>query len=386
MGKVHFITPTDLPLDAFTNFGVNHKPNSANPIGYFGTGLKYVVAIVARHGGTVTLTTPKGEYVFYGSDMDFRGKTFTGLRMKRRTGFASKWRYDQMPFTTELGKNWHMWQAFRELLSNTLDENGVVTDNDYFEHGWPTFSRITVECKDFERWTWSNFEAEVYWNRAERGAPDRVCGNLEIWDRPSKYIYYKGIRVFDLPENAPARRTYNFTAGIELSEDRTVRNQYLMQQAIIDAIDEMDPRTVAEILRKDDEQVSYEADVLPLRMVPIDVLQPKRGNIHRGLLLGRSEGLKFGYYSSAALASLERSPEEGSYSCDVQMKVKEWRAALTAINSLNSNEPPNLTEAQQEALVTLYDKIVGDINAYCGEAGIILKGLHDDHPEESDEG
>ena len=48
MATVHFITPTDLPLDAFTTFGVNHKPNTDSPIGYFGTGLKYVVAIVAR--------------------------------------------------------------------------------------------------------------------------------------------------------------------------------------------------------------------------------------------------------------------------------------------------------------------------------------------------
>lgn len=385
MGKVHFITPTDLPLDAFTNFGINHKPNTDSPIGYFGTGLKYVVAIVVRHGGTVTLNTPKGEFVFYGSDLDFRGKTFTGLRMKRRSGFASKWRYEQMPFTTDLGKNWHLWQAFRELLSNTIDENGVVTDNDYFEHGWSTFSRITVDCKDFERWTWSNYEAEVYWNRDERGAPDRVCDGLEIWDRPSKYVYYKGIRVFDLPDTAPARRTYNFTTKIELSEDRTVRNQYVMQQAIIDAIDEMDPRTVAEILRKDDKQTNYEADVLPLRMVPIDVTQPKRGNIQRGLLLGKSQGMSFGYYASAALSSMERAPEDGEYSADIRMKVKEWRAALTAINSLNSTKPPQLTEDQQEALVTMYDKIVGEIHAYCDDAGLILKGLHDDHPEDDDE-
>ena len=35
---------------------------------------------------------------------------------------------EQLPFTTELGKNWEVWQAYRELHSNTLDESGVITD------------------------------------------------------------------------------------------------------------------------------------------------------------------------------------------------------------------------------------------------------------------
>ena len=48
-------TPGLIDLRAFTTFGVNSKPNSKNPIGYFGTGLKYAVAVLARHKCPVTV-------------------------------------------------------------------------------------------------------------------------------------------------------------------------------------------------------------------------------------------------------------------------------------------------------------------------------------------
>lgn len=35
---VVFKTPGHIPLEAFTTFGINSKPNSLNPIGFFGSG------------------------------------------------------------------------------------------------------------------------------------------------------------------------------------------------------------------------------------------------------------------------------------------------------------------------------------------------------------
>ena len=383
MAQVHFITPTDLPLDAFTNFGGNHKPNSANPIGYFGTGLKYVVAIVARHGGTVTLTTPKGAFVFYGSDMDFRGKTFTGLRMKRRTGFASKWRYEQMPFTTELGKNWHLWQAFRELLSNTLDEGGIVTTDDHYEHGWSQFSRITIDCEGFDRWCDPTHSEEVWLDRGLWAEPNKVIGDVEVWDAPAICVYYKGIRVYDFPEGYKSRRTYNFTGGIELSEDRTVRNQWTMQTALINTLDQMDARTVAEVLRYTPGDNGWESAYLPLRLSE-ETTDPSRGNIARGLLVGKSQGYSFGYYATTALKSIETTPMDGEHTVSITLKNGQWRDALNAMATAKAGGEPD--NDQVEAFNALYDALIDDIHGSCDHAGVVLKGLHDDYPEEDYEG
>lgn len=383
MAQVHFITPTDLPLDAFTNFGINHKPNSDSPIGYFGTGLKYVVAIVARHGGTVSLNTPKGEFVFYGADKEFRGKTFTGLRMKRRNGWASKWRYEQMPFTTELGKNWHLWQAFRELLSNTIDEGGIVTTDDYHEHGWSTFSRVTVECDGFDRWCDPAHSEEVWLDRDLWAEPNKVIDDVEIWDAPAICVYYKGIRVFDFPEGYKSRRTYNFTSGIELSEDRTVRNQWLMQKTLIGVLDQLDARTVAEVLRVIPGDFGWECAYLPLQLTDTTT-DPERGNLARGLLVGKSQGYSFGYYGTTALKSIEATPAQGEHTVSVTLANGQWRDALNAMATAKAGGKPD--NGQVEAFCALYDVLVEDIRQSCNHAEMVLKGLHDDYPEDEDEG
>ena len=127
---VVFTTPGLIPLEAFTTFGVNAKPNSTNPFGYFGTGLKYAIAVCLRNGCKVVLWRGDIKYTFYVSTKDFRGKDFDFVRMKKETrNFAGLWAssYTQLPFTLELGKNWELWQAFRELETNTRDENGWTT-------------------------------------------------------------------------------------------------------------------------------------------------------------------------------------------------------------------------------------------------------------------
>ena len=84
MKKLWFVTPGAFPLDAFTTFGTNVKPNTTTPIGHFGTGLKYAVAIALRLGGSVTLYTGGAEYGFYLEKKEFRGKVFNTVRMRSR--------------------------------------------------------------------------------------------------------------------------------------------------------------------------------------------------------------------------------------------------------------------------------------------------------------
>jgi hypothetical protein len=46
MTSLVFRTPGVLDLRALTTFGMSSKPNSTSPIGIFGTGLKYAVAVM----------------------------------------------------------------------------------------------------------------------------------------------------------------------------------------------------------------------------------------------------------------------------------------------------------------------------------------------------
>lgn len=66
---------------------------------------------------------------------------------------------------------------------------------------------------------------------------DESSGDLQIIDRPSKHIFWRGIRVYDLPKDKPSLLTYNVLSDIELTEDRTAKDtwsiNYLIKRHIV---------------------------------------------------------------------------------------------------------------------------------------------------------
>lgn len=222
-----FETDTVIPFSAFNTFGINAKPNSSNPIGFFGTGLKYGVSIILRLGGTMRVFIDGTEYEFFLSSKDFRGKHFQEVRMKKRSGLLSKWQYDKLPFTTELGKNWELWQAYRELESNTRDENGISRWVDEpIQNASSTKGKTVIEisCRGLDEVIDT---ANTVFLDTPMMRVVHECNRFVMYDAPSKHLYYRGVRVYDL--RYPSRYTYNFKQGfVELSEDRTARNSYML--------------------------------------------------------------------------------------------------------------------------------------------------------------
>lgn len=233
MKVVQFKTPTSIPLEAFSLLGVNVK-TSQHAIGRFGTGLKYAVAVILRHGGILRLFIDKVEYEFYLSKKDFRGKTFQQVRMRKRDGLVGKWLSSKaLPFTTEFGKDWELWQAYRELESNTRDEGGETASfemddcpPDYLlppEKG----TMIQVELDAFFD---SIVDGEVFLPLKSMGFEKKLVYSdpmVSIYDRPSVYLHYQGIRVFNL--RYPARFTYDFKSPhVNLTEDRTAGNSWIL--------------------------------------------------------------------------------------------------------------------------------------------------------------
>lgn len=234
-----------MPLEAATTFGINAKPGSENPIGYFGTGLKYAIAVCLRLGGRFRLFLGDTEYEFYIKDEDFRGKNFQVIRMRKRKGWAKRWSYDRLPFTTELGKNWEPWMAVRELESNVRDENGssFIPEGPWDDEkpGDETWLHehhvregrtvIVVECPEMEE-AYENLD-HIFLSPEKKLLAE--IGPLQIYEGSSPYIFYRGLRVTDLGDR-PSRLTYNFTLGVTLTEDRTSKYPYSDQHRIMEAV------------------------------------------------------------------------------------------------------------------------------------------------------
>lgn len=238
MRHVVFRTPELIDIRAFTVMGLSSKPDSDAPIGKFGTGLKMAIAVLVRNDIRVVLWIGRTKYTFKKVAIKFRGMEALQIKMEKEVYGVRKLlskSYELLPFTTELGKFWELWQAYRELESNTRDENGTTClandgslDDQDMMFGVQNCTKIIVSGEKF---------VQEYLDRDKTFLPDGLTvregtERVQVLDRPSQHIYWRGIRVHDLPEKTPAVLTYNILEDIELTEDRTAKYGFMLDVTI----------------------------------------------------------------------------------------------------------------------------------------------------------
>ncbi len=171
---------------------------------------------MSRH--TITVTLPQGP-ADLGAEVEL-----LSVRCEKFSIFGAP--VTDLPFTTQYGRNWKPWMAYRELESNTRDEGGQTLQ---VEHpasevfGVEGMTRIVVELAEF---------TEAYEGRDEIFLPDAVREGtgVQIIKRPSNSIYYRGLKVCTLPSEA--QQTYNFLDYMPLTEDRTLVSEYSARAAL----------------------------------------------------------------------------------------------------------------------------------------------------------
>jgi len=186
----------------WSTFGVSVKETD-NAIGQFGTGLKYAIAVLMREGRSLSIQSGPNTYVFGVNDAVIRGETFSQITCNG----------DPLPFTTHLGSNWELWQAYREIFSNCLDEGGQI--------GGEGETVISAELGDIDH-------SSVFLNRESRRLIHST-GDCDIYAGKSSVIYYKGIRAMDLPQES--LYTYDIKRA-DLTEDRTIKYTFELYQAV----------------------------------------------------------------------------------------------------------------------------------------------------------
>ena len=332
MTSVVFSTPGLIPIEAFTTFGMSAKPESTNPFGKFGTGLKIAVAVCLRYRQEVIVWRGKDKYTFFTQDKDFRGKQFQKVRMKREWKNLDKLykkpfsrSYHDLPFTTELGKHWELWQAFREFQTNTMDENGwTCTVDRPGENDDTDITRIQV--------TGSKFVDEYHdrnRNFLEDGLTVREGSDrIQVIDKPSSHIYFRGVRVHDLKEEA--MYTYNFLMDVELTEDRTAKYPFILESYIAE----------------------YFMTTESPDKIRIAVSSPKEGSFERSLPYRYTSVLPSKAFTEAA----QKSPNVGAREL---VKVKETTSSSTILTIRIPK--PYITDEESYLLEEYLRNAFGDI-------------------------
>lgn len=219
-----FQNPGLIDLRAVQIMGLNAK-ETKNPIGQFGTGLKYAIAVLLRGGCNVDIWRGEQRYAFETREEDFRGKKFDFVYMFEKfqtmdwsTGKGVDKKVWPLGFTLELGKHWEPWMAIRELESNVRDEGGksfahadyqlspdtttIVISGTTAETAYAQLPDIFISSRPL----WANALLEVH--RATN--PDQL-----------QWLYYRGVRCQQAEK--PGLFRYNILREKALTEDRTFR-------------------------------------------------------------------------------------------------------------------------------------------------------------------
>ncbi|MFA7291853.1 MAG: hypothetical protein WC023_06350 [Rhodocyclaceae bacterium] len=207
-----FENPGEIDIRSISTFGISVK-EGANPIGFFGTGLKYAIAVLLRTGHQVAIHSGLSVIEFGIQKDAVRGQSFEFVTMAVNGGEPVS-----IGFTTQLGKQWELWMAYREIACNCKDEAGAARYANVTPAAQAGQTRIIVTGEGFEA---VFADADLY---ILGDQPTQTIGTTEIRNRRGNCLYYRGVRVMQLPR--PSLYTYNLTAKLELTEDRTIKSQW----------------------------------------------------------------------------------------------------------------------------------------------------------------
>lgn len=217
---VYFANAGLIDLDVIRIMGVSVKSKDS-PIGYFGTGLKFAIATLLRTGHEIILQRGGEIFTFSTRKQNIRGEDFDAVYMNE----------ERLPFTTELGKNWEVWQAYREIHSNTLDEDGRISDQPISGD-----TIIKVSGAAFEREYKGRDRIFV------SGKPVAANDFIEVYEGGGRSVFYRGVRAGDLPGDLLYR--YNILHDMVLTEDRTFQSTFDVEWKLAQHIPRLDHKGV----------------------------------------------------------------------------------------------------------------------------------------------
>ena len=222
MGHVHFINPGRADILALTTMGVNVKDQAA--IGYFGTGFKFATAVLLRTGHEISITV-QGDgddyevYEFHTQKHEIRGKEFDIVYLNET----------RLGFTTELGKDWEVWQAYRELRCNAEDEGGCATVA-LQDHDGEFDTCVTVTGGEI-----ASVHARSGQYFAAQSDPEFIgaFGGVEVYKDRQNAHFYRGVRVQVDRAGAESVYSYNITTEkITLNENRSAEYWWEIPQIV----------------------------------------------------------------------------------------------------------------------------------------------------------
>jgi hypothetical protein len=228
---IYFSNPGVIDLTGLKTFGLTSKAGASDKIGRFGTGLKYAVAVILRKDGVISIQRGNHKHTLRTLPEEFRGTKTQRVVLDD----------EPLAFTTDLGRDWQPWMAFRELYSNALDEGGNVSDiaPDADRDG-------TVISVDLPAFTAIHDTMEEHFIGPDE-KPHWESDDIRVFRGATDFVFYRGIAVLKLKKRAAFR--YDLKGHVSLSEDRTAQYAFIIHHRIAEAMVKCDvPQILGEVV------------------------------------------------------------------------------------------------------------------------------------------
>ena len=218
--KVCFHTNGEIDPLSWEIIGMSAK-DTDNPIGQFGSGLKFAVAILLRTGHAISIHCGTTIHTFGTVSKEFRGKQFQVVTCNGK----------ELGITTDMGGHWDLWMAYRELVSNTMDEGGIHFAGGPMEDG----TSIIVEGDKFHALLSKHNDLFV----GDR-EPLAEGHRIRIYEGNGT-VFYRGVKVGAIEH---AGFSYEIMDNLVLTEDRSIKDIHSVYSSILIAICRLTDKTL----------------------------------------------------------------------------------------------------------------------------------------------
>ncbi len=209
----------EIETNAFLLLGACTKRDDESKIGYFGSGLKYALTVFLREGIELNIWSGLKPISLSTVTEQFRGEEFRVLTIADQ----------KTNLTTEMGIDWKLWQAVREVYCNALDEeefNSEVVEEIVPIEGQTQFY-ITITGNEQIEAILNNWDRYFARDRKIHAGCD--TGTVMFPLETNISVYRKGIRCYDEP--SPSLFDYDLK-HIDITESRLIRYSFQLREAM----------------------------------------------------------------------------------------------------------------------------------------------------------